>query len=177
MTRDEFFNYLDIKDSSEFEYFEDFVNLVECGFDIDNDDICGLLEDMDMKVFRELSESYFNDIKESVPADQIDVYNLLENISRVLSGLSEAAGAGEEGALPMLAEELNRFRSWYTSDLTVECTNTSTGDTARKTLMDALTDSRLEKLGGDQYSYDFSETLKYELSEFMMSCADLAGRV
>ena len=41
-------------------------------------------------------------------------------------------------------------------------------------LRDALTLLRLEKLGEEEYSYDFSECLDYELEDYIMSFADLA---
>ncbi len=41
-------------------------------------------------------------------------------------------------------------------------------------LRDALTLVRLEKLGEEEYSYDFTESLDYELEDYIMSFADLA---
>ena len=48
-----------------------------------------------------------------MPGDQIDAYNLVENIKRVLVGLSEAVSKGEENADIKLADELNKFRLWF----------------------------------------------------------------
>ena len=42
-------------------------------------------------------------------------------------------------------------------------------------IRDALVNARLEKLGTEEYAYDFSEALDYELEEFIMTYADLAG--
>ena len=42
-------------------------------------------------------------------------------------------------------------------------------------IRDALVNARLEKLGTEEYAYAFSEGLDYELEEFIMTYADLAG--
>ena len=39
---------------------------------------------------------------------------------------------------------------------------------------DALALSRLEKLEGDEYRYDFTDALEYELEEYIMTYGDLA---
>ena len=40
---------------------------------------------------------------------------------------------------------------------------------------DALANARLEKLNGEEFAYDFTEALEYELEEFVMTYADLVG--
>ena len=55
-----------------------------------------LVEELDLKVFAELCESYFYDLLENIPDDQIDLYNLLETIKRVLVGAAEGARQGKK---------------------------------------------------------------------------------
>lgn len=175
MDRNELLKYLDIESGSEFQYFEDFANLVESEAEIDSDVIFELLEEVEMDVFRELAHNYFEDIMNTIPDSQIDVYNLLENIRRVLEGLSEAVKNEEENALLKLADELNRFRNWYSCEYTVDCRDLETNEESEETVRDALVNSRLEKLMGDSFNYDFERALKYELEEFIMTYADLAA--
>lgn len=175
MDRNELLKYLDIEFGSEFQYFEDFANLVESEAEIDSDVIFELLEEVEMDVFRELAHNYFEDIMNTIPDSQIDVYNLLENIRRVLEGLSEAVKNEEENALLKLADELNRFRNWYSCEYTVDCRDLETNEESEETVRDALVNSRLEKLMGDSFNYDFERALKYELEEFIMTYADLAA--
>ncbi len=174
MDRDELFNYLDIESGEEFQYFEDFANLVENENEIDSDVIYELLSEMDMGVFRELCGNYFEDIMNSIPGDQIDLYNLLENIRRVLTGLSEAVAEEEENALLKLADELNRFRIWYSTEENVECRELEDNEITSETVRDALVNARLEKITESEFSYDFEKALEYELEEFIMTYADLA---
>ncbi len=174
MDKEELFALLDIESGAEFEYFENFADFAEHEGLIDADAVYELMQDVDMKTFAELCESYFYETLENVPGDQIDLYNLLEHMKRVLVGLSEAVRKGEENALLNLADEFNRFRVWYSSESEVECKAMGTGDMLFLPVRDALVNARLEKLNGEEYAYDFSKALCYELDEYMMTFAELA---
>lgn len=173
MDLEQLLKYLDIADGSEFEYFEDFENLIENEEEIDNDVIFELFKEVNMDVLKETSSYYFNDVMEFVPGEQIDLYNLLENIRRVLAGLITAVKDGEENALLKLADEFNRFRNWYSVEKTVECRNLDDDSITQETLRDALVNARIEKLEGEEYDYDFTKTLQYELEEYIMTYADM----
>lgn len=173
MDREELFALLDIESGADFEYFENFADFVEHDGQIDSDAVFEMITDVDMKTFAELCESYFYDTLENVPGDQIDLYNLLESIKRVLVGLSEAVRKGEENAELKLADEFNRFRIWYSAESEVEC-RSADGETAFLAVRDALTGVRMEKLSGEEYFYDFSDALNYELEEYIMTYADLS---
>lgn len=175
MDRDELFELLDIDSGADFQYFENFADLVECEEDIESDVVYDMLEDVDLKTFAEICESFFYETLESVPGDQIDLYNLIENIKRALIGLAEAARGEEDNVLLQLADELNRFRIWYSVDKLAECKDLSSDKVSYMAIRDALVNARLEKLGTEEYAYDFSEALEYELEEFIMTYADLAG--
>lgn len=175
MEKEELLKYLDIESGKEFQYFEDFANLVECENAIDSDILYELLSDVEMDVFRELCQNYFEDIMNSIPDSQIDLYNLLENIRRVLEGLSEAVRSDEENALLKLADELNRFRNWYSDEYTVEMRDLDTNEITEETVRDALANARMEKLIGAEYNYDFEKALDYQLEEFIMTYADLVA--
>lgn len=175
MERDELFELLDIESGADFQYFENFADLVECEEEIESDAIYDLLEEADLKTFAEICESFFYETLESVPGDQIDLYNLIENIKRALIGLAEAARGEEENTLLQLADELNRFRNWYSVEKFAECKDLSNNRVSYLAIRDALVNARLEKLGTEEYAYDFSEALEYELEEFIMTYADLAS--
>ena len=49
------------------------------------------------------------------------------------------------------------------------------GEVVRCVLRDAITAARLEKLGGEQYRYDFESALDYPLDSYTMSFADLVA--
>lgn len=174
MDRDELFALLDIETGADFQYFENFADFVENEGAVDEEAIFELVQEIDMKTFAELCESYFYETLENVPGDQIDVYNLIETIKRVLVGLSEAVRKGEENADLKLADEFNKFRLWYSAGSEVECRNVVTDEVDFMPVRDALALSRLEKLDGDEYRYDFTDALDYELEEYIMTYGDMA---
>lgn len=173
MTIEELYALLDLETGEDFQYFENLSDLIESNEDIDNDLIYKLLCDVDINTFAELTESYFYDVTESVPGDQIDVYNIIDNVKRVFVGLCEAAKIEEEKALLSLADEIEKYRNWYHSPEKVEIRNLSNGDVKYVSVCDALTTSRLEKLESTEYAYDFNEVLNYEIEEYIMTYADL----
>lgn len=173
MNTEELFAFLDMEDSGDFQYFENFADFVEHDGAISEDAVYELISQLDLTTFAELCESYFYETLEQVPGDQIDLYNLLENIKRALIGLSESAKNGEENALLTLSDQWNAFRRWYSCEGIVQCKNLATGETAEVPVRDALANARLEKLAGEEYSYDFTAALAYELEEYVMTYADL----
>ena len=175
MDRDNLYELLDIESGADFQYFENFADLVECDEDIESDILFEMMEDVDLKTFTEICESFFYDTLESVPGDQIDLYNLLETIKRVLIGLAEAARKDEDNALLQLADELNKFRIWYSVELHAECKSVVKETVSYMAIRDALANSRMEKLNGEEYAYDFSQAMEYELEEFVMTYADLVA--
>ncbi len=174
MTLEELYEILDIETGSEFEYFENFADLVECEEEIEADLIYALLEEADLKVFSELVESYFYDVMENIPQDQIDIYNLMETIKRNFVGMAQAVSNEEdENALVRLADEIVKFRKWYSIDRSCSCTDPVKGTTFAETVRDAITDSRMEKIGGNELVYDFSQAADYELDEYIMTYGDM----
>lgn len=173
MDREELFAFLDIGDGSDFQYFENFADLVETDGLISTEAVYELVQELDLKVFAELCESYFYDLLENVPGEEIDLYNLLETIKRVLVGIAEEARRGEESAGRRLAEELERFRLWYCAESSSRCRDLSTGETSVLPVRDALANARLERFSGEEFAYDFSEALNYELDEYAMTYGDL----
>ncbi|MGN0732624.1 MAG: hypothetical protein ACI4LC_00435 [Emergencia sp.] len=174
MELEQLYDFLDIEHGGQFEYFENFADLVETSAEIEDDVLYELIKEVELKTFAELAESYFYETLESVPGDQIDFYNLLENIKRTLIGLSETAcGEEKDQTLVKLADELNRFRRWFTGDALVECRDVMTGKTEFMTVRDALTASRLEKLTRDEHLFDFSRATDYPIEEYIMTLADL----
>ncbi len=182
MTRDELYRVLDIDTTEDFQYFENMAELMEHENEIGNDLIYGLLQDLSMETFLELMEHYFEDIQGWVPEGETDFYMMMENIRRSLSGMTrsilKSMGNGDiqevDDTMVKLADEICRFREWYSLEKNVECTHDDTGDIRVLPVRDALTLNREEKLGGESWRFDFSQAMEYELEDYIMSFADLA---
>jgi len=174
MDKDALFEMLDIESGEDFQYFENFAELVEYDGDIDSGVMYELIGDVDMKTFAELCESYFYDTTDHLPDDAVDLYTLMDNIKRVLIGISESVRQGDEDGIVRLSDELNRFRLWYSADASVECVDGDSGEVEYMTVRDAIAAARAEQLDKSEHRFDFSDALEYELDEFMMTYADMA---
>lgn len=166
-------DHLELSDASEFEYFENLADLVEAEMEIEPELIYMLFEAIDMKVFAELVETYFEEILKSIPEDALELYTLLDSVKMALVGM--AKNLEEEKDLVLLSDEFSRFRNWYSLDSEVWVQEIG-GDSRKETcvvLRDALTLSRMEALGGEKYEYYFDEALKFEMDQYTMSFADL----
>lgn len=171
MDKERLFEILDIESGADFQYFENISELLECDEDIDSDLIYELMTDVDLEIFASICESYFEDIMEAIPGNDIDLYTLLDNIKRALIGMAKSPQ--DDKTLIHLSDQLCSFKEWYCDDDNVSCQNSETGDTNFVNIRDALLLSRLEKLNGEAYTYDFTKALEYQIEEYIMTFADL----
>ena len=108
---------------------------------------------------------------EFIPEHEAEVYSLFTNIRRSLTGLMK--NYEELSTAAKAAEELERFRKWYSLDSRVYLTDPGSMIEKDEPLRDALCDRRLESLGGNKYYYDFTEAMDYPLEEYVMTFGDM----
>jgi len=171
MDFDELMELLEIESPSEFVYFEQFAELIESDADIPLETFTELFSEIESGILSELTESYFEDLLKFVPDDETELYTLLETIGTTMSSL--AAGVDQEDAEHVYAEEFFKFRNWYLYDGRVLCEDRTANTEVEYSVMEALTNYRLQSLGDGDYSYDFSEALDYPLDEYIVSLATL----
>lgn len=171
----ELLEYLELDDASQFEYFEAMADLTESEDYIGDDAMYELFKGADHDMIAELLEDYFEDILEGLPEDAGEIYSLLHQVKMSLAGL--IAQVEDDSDVRRFAEEYSRFRNWYSHESEVKLTPDDGGQAVFHNVRDAITASRLEKLGGEKYSYDFENALDYELDSYIMSFADLTGAV
>lgn len=174
MTINDLLEMLDLEDGSQFEYFENISDLVESEEDIDADVLYQLFKDINMETMADLLKTYFDEILESVPEDAMEVYTLLDSVKMSMIGM--AKNIGDETDILRFAEQFAAFRSWYSIESQVyvcEVGNYSNEECV--CMRDALTLSRVEKLGGDKFEYTFDEAMDFEMDEYSMSFADLVS--
>ncbi|MDR1796721.1 MAG: hypothetical protein LBR44_04635 [Clostridiales Family XIII bacterium] len=174
MDFEELMEMLEIETPSEFVYFEQFAELVECPEDISSDAVAQLVSESEPDALSELTETYFEDLLKFVPDDESELYTLLQTISTTLQSLADGmAGAeGDENAR-LYADELVKFRGWFLFDGRVRCTDQAEGVESDLSVMEALTNVRLQNLDGGDYTYDFEEALDYPLDEYVVSLTHL----
>ena len=180
MKKEELYEILGIGDASDFTYYENLEQLFETDKEYSSDIIYELLDDIDLEFFSEMCGSYFDQMQENIPDEETDFYTLIENIKRVLVGMADSLASDEDAegydeTLEELAEETTRFHNWYIEEKTVKATNHDTGEESLLSVRDAVYQARSAKLLEEGYSFDFENAMDYELSDYSMSFADLAG--
>lgn len=80
----------------------------------------------------------------------------------------------DDSDLRRFTDEFYKFKNWYSHESEVELIPENGGASLYNNVRDAITASRLEKLGGDKYQYDFENALDYELDSYVISFGDLA---
>lgn len=171
MERKELYELIDIESAEDFSYFENLAALLECEEDIDFQDVAELIVSVDMEKLAELLDDYFEEITDHIPAAETEVFTIFENIRHSLVGM--ARNAADESVVSRLAEEIERFRRWYSMDSRVFVREGSGSAERIHTLRDAIVLSRLEKIEGTSNEYDFTEAKDYEIEEYIMSFADM----
>ena len=173
----ELLEYLDLESAAEFEYFEAMADLVESEEYIEQEAVYALFEGADETMIPELLEDYFEDILDGLPEDAGEIYSLLHQIKMSLIGLAQNRGQGmdAESDLRRLVDEFCRFRQWYVEESDVELSPDDGGPVLHQCLRDAITTSRMQRLGGASYRYSFEDALMYELDSYTMSFAELAA--
>ena len=172
MNYEELIEYLDLEDGSELEYFEAMADMIESEEYIEMEAMYRLFEEADKTMIEELLNDYFEDILDGLPDNSGEIFSLLHQIKLSLTGL--IAGAEDDSDLRRFTDEVHKFRNWYSHDSEVELTPDCGGAPLYHSVRDAITASRVEKLGGEKYSYDFEIALDYQLDSYTVPFSDLA---
>lgn len=171
MRKEDFYELLDIDYPAEFQYFENLAAFLECDEELEYEDVAELFQGVDKDTLAQLVDNYFEELTDFVPGSETGVYGILDNVRRALMGM--ARNCDDDTMETKLADELERFRRWYSVDSRVYLTNLGTMDEQEFTLRDALVNARIEKLDGDKFQYDFSECENYQLEEYIVSFGDM----
>jgi hypothetical protein len=167
MEIDELLELLEIDSPEEFGYFEHFAALIECDEEIPYELFYKVLRDIDTDTLIDLTDSYFEDILQGMPDDAIELYTLMGTIRQALSGLAKSSVTREERVA--FVDELFKFRNWYIFDSVTHLRRFSDNMKKDVTVSEALSLYRLEKLNEEQYRYDFSDSLDYDIDEYSIS--------
>lgn len=174
MNKEEFYELLDIETPADFQYFENLAAFLECDEQPEFEDVAALFAEADKNILAELTDNYFEEITNFIPGSQTEIFTILENVRRAIVGMCRSY-EDDETLKAKLAEELERFRAWYSSESKAYCTDLSTMEENEMPLRDALVASRIEGIEGNsnKYQYDFSECMDYTLDEYIVSLGDM----
>ncbi len=157
MNREELFELLEIDTSEDFCYFEQFAEMIECQEEIEFDDFYAVLYGADGQSVAEINENYFTELEKAFPDDHDDAYEIVESIWNNLKLL--AGDLDNERSRREYAEQLFKFHEWYTR------ADGAAVDGSPCSVMEAVCENRLSKLENTAHTYDFSNSLDYELDD------------
>ena len=165
--------YLDIENGADLQYFEAMADLIESDEYIEQEALYQLFSEAENDMIAELLNDFFEDMSNGLPEDSGEIISLLEQIKMSLEGM--IMNVNDESDLRKFTDEFHKFRNWYSEESEVELLPDEAGETLYQCLRDAITTSRMEKLGGDKYRYNFENALDYELDSYTISFADLVA--
>ena len=171
----ELIEYLDIDSGSDLQYFEEMADLIESDEHIEHDALVRLFGEADSIIAASLLDDYFNDITGGVPEEYSDMFSLLDNIRLELTGLMRGVSPDDPDSVRSFTDRFYRFRNWYVYDAEVSVLdrNDEVSREYEQSVRDAIATARAGKLSGDEYAFDFSAALDYEIDYYAMSFSDL----
>lgn len=167
----ELLEYLDLEEAGQFEYFEAMADLIESEEYIDQEAMYMLFDGADNTMIEELLQDYFEDVLDGLPENSGEIFSLLHQIKLSLIGM--ISHAEDDSDMRRFTDEFYRFQTWYSHESEVELQPENGGAALYTNVRDAITASRMEKLGGEKYSYDFENALDYQPDSYTMSFSDL----
>ncbi len=161
MTTKELYDLLEIDSPADFQYFEQLAELLETSQEISEEQFMDVLSQADSQTMTELVENYFNELTAHLPDESQELFSLVDSIQQRLMLLAD--GMDDSGFRRDFAEELWKFKDWYTDQIKVLV------DNEYYSVFEAVTLRREEKLGGEKHRYNFDEALDYQLEELSMN--------
>lgn len=155
MTLADLFEMLDMDTPADFEYFEQFADLMESEEDIPFDLFYSVISEASPETMTELTGNYMEDLSNALPDDYDDLFTIVDSVQQRLLLLCE--NLDDSDSRRDYANELYRFRQWFHKE------DGAFVDGKPCCVMDAAARARSEKFSGTEHVYDFSPSLGYEL--------------
>ncbi|MCQ2553930.1 MAG: hypothetical protein MJ150_06475 [Clostridia bacterium] len=159
MTLDELYELIDIDTPEDFAYFEQMAELLESEENIPFDLFASALSALDLDTATTLIENYFEEFNNAIPDTDDDFVMLIDNVKQALL----LAAENIEDSRRVFAEQLFYFREWLHKP------DGAVVDKKPMSVLDAVTEHRAEKLGGESHKYIFTSVADYELEELSLS--------
>lgn len=165
----ELLELIGIDEPDEFEYFENFADIVESDEEIPEETLADLFHHTDPETVSEIIEQYFDDLMNAVTHEYAGLYALLDTIKNVLCALM--LSDDDDNSIEMFAEELHKFHTWYSFESAVEVTEMGDDSSHVRTIKEAITIMRIGRLDNEDHVFDFSGCLDYEIEDYVLDLA------
>jgi len=159
MTKEQLFEKLELESPIDFNYFEQMAELLECDEEISFDDFFSAISMLDGETAQSLIENYFEDFNGSIPDSDDEFVMMIESLKQNLI----LACSDIENTRRQFAELLYAFRQWMHEK------SGAVVDGMPCTIIDALAEHRVEKLGGSSHKYEFPSVSKFEMEDISLS--------
>ncbi len=166
MKSEELLRIFDIEELEEFKDFEQFAILMEDVENIDEDVFYEVLDGVEPLVIADMMESYFEDIKQGVPDESMEIYGAIMTASSSFQNRVKQAETHSDKMT--FVDELYRFRQWYTEEGMVHCKDLAIGEETDISVCEALMHHRVEKLSEGKFEYDFSPCDEFVTEEYLV---------
>ena len=171
-------DYLNIENGSEVLYFEEMADLIESDEPIDHNALAQLFSEIDTQTASELIDNYFNDITDVLPGEHSDMYSLLDQIRLELTGSIREIDPEDPDSVEAFTDRFCRFRSWYVYDTEVyvlerDPKGESPDHEYTQSVRDAIATARAGRFSDEEFEFDFSAALDYEIDYYTVSFSDL----
>ena len=153
----ELMDMLNMDELYEFEYFEQLADLLECEEEIPFDAFFEVLSQTEGDTMSEIIGNYMEELAENLPDFNADLFTIVETIKQRLLLLTETLE--EKDTKRTFAEELYRFKEWYTNPEGASANGNPCS------VLEAVALHRAEGLGGSKMKYNFENSLDYEMEE------------
>ncbi len=160
MNLEELFAELEMDGPDDLQYFEQLAGLLESDEEIGFDEFFAVISTISAEDMGDLTENYFEDLAGALPDEENELASLVESMKQNLLSLAE--GIDDERGRVAFAEELFRFRRWYTDGSLAEVSG------RRCSVLEAAATHRAEAFTGEKNTYDFSDALGYDLPMLSM---------
>ena len=157
MTKTELMDMLNMDELYDFEYFEQLADLLECDEEVPFELFFEMLSEASAETMKELIGNYMEELLDNIPDYSSDLFTIAETIQQRLLLLTETLE--EEETKRIFAEELYKFRQWYTNP------QGATANDKPCSILEAITLHRAENLGEQKMKYSFENSLDYEMDE------------
>ncbi len=161
------YRIIDIESPEEFKYFDNLSALFESDEYIEADAVAELISDVDLDTLEELTETFFEEYLKHIPDEETDLYILVDQIKRVITGKIKNMDSLE--AADDLADEIIRFRKWYVIDS--HAFDLING--YEVSMMDARYNIAAAKFTGEEFRYDYRTALDYNLDGYDIAVSDM----